>query len=117
MPASMSNLGFESDKTKSAMRGANPENFNLIISGRSMRERKRIIYVHSVAKRSHGPVTRALFPRLKLQGCEHGERYVTCASVPDPVPQASPDQERGGTRIDEHDAWIAVLDLLNPGNF
>jgi len=24
---------------------------------------------------------------------------------------------RGGTRIDEHDAWMAVLDLLNPGNF
>lgn len=116
MPASMTNLGMDHPQSRSAMRGANPENFEVFINGRAMREPLRMIYIHTVAKRSAGPLSRALFPRLKLAGCENGERYVTCACVPDPIPQASPDQERGGNRIDEHSGWRAVIDLLNPWN-
>src|SRR6266576_1321840 len=112
----MTNLGMDHPKSQSAMRGANPENFNVFINGRAMRDPLRMIYIHSVAKRAHGPISRALFPKLKLAGCEDGERYVTCALVPDPIAQASPDQERGGSRIDEHSGWRASIDLLNPGN-
>jgi hypothetical protein len=114
--ASLVNTGMHSAKTKAAMRGANPENFNVIISGRKMRASERLIYIHSVAKRTFGPLTHLLFPRLILKGCQEGERWVTCAVVGDPIPQASPDQERGGTRIDEEDAWRACIDLLNPNN-
>ena len=116
MPASMTNLGTDNPKSQSAMRGANPENFEIFINGRAMREPLRHIYVHTVSKRSSGQISRALFPKLTLHGCENGERYVTCARVPDPIPQASPDQERGGNRIDEHSGWRAVIDLLNPWN-
>jgi hypothetical protein len=114
--ASISTLGFDDAKTKSAMRGANVENFNVIISGHSMRDPRRMIYIHTVAKRSFGPLTRTLFPKLTLIGCEAGERYVTCCPTPDPISQVSPDQERGGSRIDEHDGWRAAIDLLNPAN-
>jgi hypothetical protein len=98
------------------MRGSNPENFNVIITGHTMREPKRIIWIHTVAKRPFGPITRTLFPWLRLNGCEPGDRYVTCCPIPDPILQASPDQERGGTRLDEHDGWRAAIDLLNPNN-
>jgi hypothetical protein len=114
--AGISTLGWQDKKTQSAMRGANVENFNVFFSGHNMREPRRIIYIHTVAKRSFGPLTRTLFPWLKLAGCENGERYTTCTVVADPVTQACPDQERGGTRIDEHDGWRAVIDLLNPVN-
>ncbi len=114
--AGITTLGFENQQTKSAMRGSNPENFNVIIAGHALRPPRQMIYIHSVAKRTFGPLTRTLFPWLKLAGCEPGTRYVTCCVIPDPVPQASPDQERGGTRIDEHDGWRAAIDLLNPTN-
>lgn len=114
--AGISTVGFEDKRTQGAMRGANPENFNVIITGHMMRQPKRLIYIHTVAKRSSAFLTRTLFPKLRLAACEAGERYVTSAVVPDPIPQASPDQERGGTRIDEHDGWRAAIDLLNPAN-
>ena len=114
--ASFSNLGFEDPKTRSAMRGYNEENFNPIINGRMLREPLRVIYIHTVARRTRPPVTKTLFPKLTLHACENGERYVTCTSIPDPIVQASPDQERGGTRPDEHDGWRAAIDLLNPSN-
>jgi hypothetical protein len=114
--AGISTLGFEDAKTKAAMRGSNPENFNIILSGHAVRAPQRIVYIHTVAKRSFGPLARTLFPWLKLAGCEAGERYTTCTTVPDPIAQASPDQERGGTRVDEHDGWRAAIDLLNPNN-
>jgi hypothetical protein len=114
--ASLTNLGKDNPKTKAAMRGANPENFNVILSGRAMREPRRFIYIHSVAKKSFGPLTHLLFPRLILRGCGAGERSVLAAVIADPVTQASPDQERGGTRIDEEDGWRACIDLLNPNN-
>lgn len=114
--AGITTLGFDDVKTKGAMRGANPENFNVIVSGHMIRTPMRKIYIHTVAKRSFGPITRTLFPWLRLTGCEPGERYATSCIVSDPIPQASPDQERGGTRIDEHDGWRAAIDLLNPNN-
>lgn len=114
--ASMVNTGMNSAKTRSAMRGANPEGFNPIISGRSMRPPLRMIYIHSVAKRSFD-VRHPLFPKLHLRGCEDGEAFVNCASFGDPVSQACPDQERGGVRIDDNDGWMVAIDMLNPGNF
>src|SRR5215472_686092 len=114
--ATMTNLGSNAPQTKSAMRGANREAFNPIVSGRMFREPLRHIYIFSVAKRGF-MVRTLLFPKLHLRGCEAGERYVLCTSLADPIAQASPDQERGGTRIDDHDAWIASIDMLNPGNF
>jgi hypothetical protein len=113
---SMKNLGFNDPKTISAMRGANVENFQPIINGRQMRPPLRMIHIFSVAKRSF-TVSRPLFPRLQLRGCEDGERYVLCTSIPDPVPQSCIDEGRGDIRIDEHDGWVCAVDLLNPGNF
>ena len=116
MPATVTNRGFKGSLTKGEMVKANAENFNVFINGRAMRDPKRMIYIHSVAKKDFGPLTHLLFPRLILRGCTNGERYVTSAVIPDPIPQASPDQERGGTRIDEEDGWRACIDLLNPNN-
>lgn len=113
---SVTNRGFKGGLTSGEMRKANPENFNVFINGRAMREPRRYIYIHSVAKHNFGPITHTLFPRLFIKGCMNGERFVTAAVVPDPIPQASPDQERGGTRIDEEDGWRACIDLLNPNN-
>jgi hypothetical protein len=113
--ASISTIPFGDKRTDAAMRGANPDNFIIIISGHSIREPRRMIYIHTVAKRPF-TLTRTLFPRLTLAGCENGERVVSCCAIPDPIGQASPDQERGGTRIDEHDGWRAAIDLLNPLN-
>ena len=114
--ASFTALGFEDPKTKSAMHGANPENFGVILSGHSMREPRRLVWIHSVAKKSTAPLTRILFPHVVPKGCENGERYVTCCTIPDPIKQSRPDQENGGMRIDEHDGWRAAIDLLNPTN-
>ncbi len=113
---SVTNSGFRGGLTKSEMRKANPENFNVFFNSHAVRDPKRLIYIHSVAKRSFGPIAHTLFPKLTLPGCISGERYVTCATIGDPIPQASPDQERGGTRVDEHDAWRSCIDLLNPNN-
>lgn len=112
---SVANHGFKGGLTVDEMRKANSENFNVVLGGRRMRQPDRIIYIHSVAKRDF-PVRTFLFPRLNLKGCSGGERYVTCTTLPDPVLQPSPDQERGGTRVDEHDGWRAAIDMLNPSN-
>lgn len=114
--ATMNNTGMNSPATKSAMRGANAENFNIIVNGRQFRPPLKKINFFSVAKRDF-TVRHPLVPKLVLRGCEDGERYVKCASIPDPVPQACPDQERGGTRIDDNDGWMVAIDILNPGNF
>src|SRR5579859_1035522 len=98
------------NQTAAELRKQNEANFNVIISGRSMREPRRLLYIHTVSKKPKD-VTRTLFPRLHLKGCENGERFVTCAVVADPVTQYSPDQERGGQRPDEHDGWRACIDL------
>lgn len=104
------------EETQKELRKQNEANFNTIINGRAMREPRRMLYIHAVSKKPKD-VTRTLFAKLHLKGCENGERYVTCAVVPDPIPQPSPDQERGGTRIDESDGWRACIDLLNSNNW
>jgi hypothetical protein len=114
--AGISTVGFGDKRTQSAMHGMNPENFNVIITGHLMRPPNRLIYIHSVAKRSFLVQKKTFFPRLVLAGCEHGERYVTCGVIPDPISQPSPDETRGGTRIDEHDGWRVAIDLLNVTN-
>ena len=114
--ANFTNLGMNAAQTRSAMRGANMEGFNPVINGRMMRPPLKHINIFSVAKRGF-QVRTLLFPKLNLAGCENGQRWVKCASIPDPITQTSPDQERGGNRIDDHDGWIAVIDMLNQGNF
>lgn len=102
--------------TTSQMQKLNTEGFNPVISGRRMRDPIRTIYVYSVARRSFN-VSTLLFKKLRLQGCENGERFVRCTSLPDPFPQVCQDNDRGGSRIDDNDSWIAVIDMLNTGNF
>jgi len=116
MAAGIRNLGFNNGKTQNEMHAANADNFNPIVNGRMIRPPLRHVYIYSVAKRDFGPLSHLLFPRLTLRGCEPGERWTRCATIADPVTQASPDQERGGTRIDETDAWRACIDLLSPSN-
>lgn len=111
------NTGMNSKLTKDAMRGANPEGFNPVVNGRMLRSPLRRLYIHSVAKRSFTLRQPPLFPRLELRGCINGERYVTASSFPDPIPQISYDDARGGNRVDDNDAWICLIDLLRPGNF
>jgi hypothetical protein len=110
------NTGMGSPMSRNAMKGANAENFNVIINGRSLRPPLRTIHIFSVAKRAFS-VRHPLFPKLTLKGCEPNERWTQCTTVPDPIPQACPDQERGGTRTDDNDGWISAIDMLNPGNF
>lgn len=114
--ASMSTLGFDHQKTQSAMRGANPENFNVILDGHSMRAPRRIIYIFTVSKRAR-QIKRKLFPGLTLRGCEMDERYVLCAPIPDPVPEVIKNEMTGGSDIKEHDGWRTAIDILNPRNY
>jgi hypothetical protein len=110
-------ISINKNLTVNEMRRANPAEFNPIINARAIRSPLRMIHIFSVAKRSFLKRHMPLFPKLKLQGCEGGERWVRCCSFPDPIPQVCPDLERGGTRTDENDAWVAAVDLLAPGNF
>jgi hypothetical protein len=116
MPEILSYGGLNDKLTQAENRKLNSEGFNPVISGRRMREPIRTIYVYSVARRSF-TVSTLLFKKLVLQGCENGERVVRCTSLPDPFPQVCQDNDRGGSRIDDNDAWIAVIDMLNTGNF
>lgn len=97
---------------KSKMKSLNPEEFNPAMGDIRYRV-DRTIYIFSTAKKDI-PISSDLFPGLLLRGCSNGERYVLAATVPDPVPQASPDLERGGRRIDYHDGWMCAIGLLNP---
>lgn len=108
-------LGFDDRKTQSAMRGANPDNFNVILDGHSMREPRRMIYIFTVSKKAR-QIRRKLFPGLNLRGCEMNERYVLCAPIPDPVPEVIKNEMTGGSDIKEHNGWRSVIDILNPTN-
>jgi hypothetical protein len=105
---------FDEPRNAGEMRKQNPENFNPTFTTR-MRPPVGMIYIYSVARRDMR-ATHALFPSLTLRGCKNGERYVLCYQIADPVTQASPDLERGGNRVDEHDGWRVSIDLLNPDN-
>lgn len=113
--ASISTIGFDDKRTQSAMRGANPENFTFI-SGHAMRDPRRMIYIHTVARRTLPPVKRKLFPGLQLRVCDQGQRYVLSAVIPDPVPESVNNEMTGDKDIREHDGMKAAIDVLNPRN-
>lgn len=115
--ATVVNRGIDAPASRKEIRKANEENFNPIINGRMMRDPLRRVYIHSVAKRSFVASNLPLFPKLELRGTDpaiNNGRWITCTSVPDPIVQISADNERGGNRLDDNDAWAAVADLLNP---
>ena len=114
--AGITTVGFGDKRTQAAMRGANPDNFNIIVSGHMMRDPRRLIYIHSVSRRSFLVKGRMFFPNFLMAGCENGERSVLCGAIPDPISQPRPDIENGGTRINEHDGWRVTCDLLNVNN-
>src|SRR6185312_10490573 len=103
---------FEKGVSAAEMKRVNPEEFTANLGNTRYRV-ESTIYIFSTAKRDF-QVSQPLFPGLTLRGCRNGERYVLAATVPDPVPQASPDLERGGRRIDYHDGWMCAIGLLNP---
>lgn len=111
MPATI----FETGINREEMIKHNPEHFAPNVNGRMMRNPLRSIYIHSTAKRAFGPLHHTLFPSLYIKAAGPTERSTLCAVIADPITQWSPDIERGGQRPDEHDAWQAVSDLLNPG--
>jgi hypothetical protein len=121
MPAGLygtvQNKGIDAPLSKKYIRGENAENFNPIVNGRMMRDPLRTLYIHSVSPRSFTLRNPPLFPRLEIRGTDpeiNKGRWITCATVPDPIPQISADNERGGNRMDDNDAWAALCDLLNP---
>ena len=103
---------FEKGASAAEMKRVNPEDFAANIGNTRYRV-EYTIYIFSTAKRDF-QVSQQLFPGLTLRGCSNGERYVLAATIPDPVPQASPDLERGGRRIDYHDGWMCAIGVLNP---
>lgn len=98
--------------TKSMTQSMNPEEFNPDL-GNTRYHVDGTIYIFSTARRDFF-VSQPLFPGLTLRGCTNGERYVLAATIPDPVPQASPDLERGGRRMDYHNGWMCAIGLLFP---
>lgn len=110
----MAKTVFESPASAGAMREKNPDNFNPGIQNLRYRV-DETIYIWSVARRTFF-VSQTLFPRLELKGCGNGERFVLAAKISDPVPQVSPDLERGGARVDYSDGWRAAIGMLNPNN-
>ena len=108
----MAKTVFEKGESAKEMQRLNPEEFSVNLGNTRYRV-DQTIYIFSTAKRDFH-VSQPLFPGLTLRGCHNGERFVLAATVPDPVPQASPDLERGGRRIDYHDGWMCAVGLLNP---
>lgn len=105
---------FDTGYSAAEMRSKNPDNFNPGIQNLRYRV-DETIYIFSCAKRDF-IVSQTLFPKLELKGCNNGERFVLAATISDPVPQSSPDLERGGARVDLHDGWRVAIGLLNPLN-
>lgn len=105
---------FDSPQNQAELQKRNPDNFNPNIGNVRYRVDEQI-YIFSVARRDF-PITQTLFPKLLLKGCEPGQRWCIATIIPDPVPQASPDLERGGSRIDIHDGWRCAIGIVNPEN-
>lgn len=104
---------FEKGASAGEMRAKNPEDFNPNFGGRLRYHIDGEIYIFSTARRTF-TVSQTLFPATELLGCLNGERCVLATTVADPVPQASPDLERGGHRVDYEDGWRAAIGLLHP---
>jgi hypothetical protein len=108
---------FEKGESLGEMKAKNKDEFNPQL-GNTRYTVERTIYIFSTAKRDF-TVSQPLFPGLVLRGCageNASKRYVLAAKIPDPVPQTSPDLERGGRRIDYHDGWMCAIGLLFPEN-
>lgn len=118
--ATVVNRGIDAPASRKEILKENAENFTPIVNGRQMRPPLRTVYIHSVAKRSFTVSNPPLFPRLELRGTDpeiNNGRWINCTSVPDPIVQISADNERGGNRLDDNDAWVALIDTLSPGNY
>ena len=105
---------FERGESAGEMKAKNPGDFGTDFGGQIRYHIDGQVFIFSVARRTLGPIQQTLFPSLELVGCTKGERYVLAATIADPVPQASPDLERGGKRIDYEDGWRAAIGLLHP---
>jgi hypothetical protein len=104
---------FEKGPSAGEMRAKNPDEFSADFKGPVRYRIDGQVYIFSVAKRNFW-VNQTLFPKTELMGCINGERYVLATTVADPVPQAAPDLERGGKRVDYEDGWRASIGLLHP---
>lgn len=104
---------FEKGQSVGEMRSKNQEEFTPDFGGRLRYHIDGEIYIFSVARRTFR-ISQTLFPATELLGCLNGERYVLATTIPDPVPQSSPDLERGGHRVDYEDGWRAAIGLLHP---
>jgi|ERR1700677_2931014 len=105
---------FEKGPSAGDMRAKNPDEFSTDFGGQVRYHIDGQVFIFSVARKTIGPIQQTLFPSLELVGCTNGERCVLATTIPDPVPQASPDLERGGKRIDYEDGWRAAIGLLHP---
>lgn len=110
----VTNRGIDAPASRREIQKENAENFNPIINGRMLRNPLRKLYIHSVSPRTFVVRNPPLFSKLELRGKEEGKRYITCTSLPDPIIQVGADNERGGNRLDDNDAWAAAVDMLNP---
>ena len=104
---------FEKGASAGDMKAKNPEEFSADFGGPVRYHIDSRIYIFSCCRRTK-LVNQTLFPSTELLGCLNGERYVLATTVADPIPQASPDLERGGKRIDYEDGWRAAIGLLHP---
>lgn len=105
---------FEKGPSAGEMRAKNPDEFAVSFNGSVRYRPDGQIFIFTTARRNEPVSQQPLFPSTELKGCTDGERYVLAFSVADPVPQACPDLERGGKRIDYLDGWIAAIGLLHP---
>jgi hypothetical protein len=104
---------FEKGASAGDMRAKNPDEFGTNFGGPVRYRVEGQVYIFSCARRTFS-VNQTLFPSTELLGCLNGERYVLATTVADPLPQASPDLERGGKRIDYEDGWRGAIGLLHP---
>lgn len=107
---------FDNPRSQAEMRSKNPDEFNPDFNGYMMREPVAIFYLFTTAKRPLQVRDHWLFPRLNIPACGPDERYKLATTVEHPSLQVSPDLERGGRRIDEHNGWRVAIDVLNPAN-
>jgi len=104
---------FEKGASAGDMKAKNPDEFGTSFGSQVRYHIDGEVFIFSCARRTFN-VNQTLFPSTELLGCLNGERFVLSATVADPIPQASPDLERGGKRIDYEDGWRAAIGLLHP---
>lgn len=107
--------GFTDPLSEGVMRTENPDHYDIRMP--RMYPIHRHIYIFSVARRDFDK--KHVYFNGTLKGCKD-ERYVLCATIPDPPQQISVDAERGGKRVDveprDEAGWRVAIDILNPNN-